>query len=268
MRAEIDSTVFLGRVNPGFLALLPALALAWRDRRARALALVAAGGFVLWGIGTQWLRYLVPILPLGALACAGGFARLPAAGRAAAWLAWAAGLPANAAPVLAEAIEQAPVAVGREDADTYRARRIPGWSSVRWIRDQTPPDAVVALLYAWQAAPLEREWIVSSVEDHVPTRYLLATAGDRTLDVLAEEGVGWVLAGSPHALKKVYPFLSPEAFQAQFQAPAQRFTRLLETRAELVFEEGRYAVWRLPAPVEAPRDEPEDPADGGIPDPG
>ncbi|MBN1334616.1 MAG: hypothetical protein JXB39_01515 [Deltaproteobacteria bacterium] len=268
MRAETDSTVFLGRVNPAFLALAPVAAVvAVRgDRRARALAFTAAGGCLLWAIGPQWLRYLLPSLPPAALACAAGLARLPAVGRWAAWLAWAVGIPANTGPVLAEAVEQAPVALGHESEEDYRARRIPGWTAVRWIRDETPPDARVALLFAWQASPLEREWILGSVEDHVPSRYLLATTGDRALDVLAGEGAEWLLVGTPRFLRKAYPFLSPEVLHAQFEAPVQAMTRLLEARAELVFEDGRYAVWHLPPATEAGRGEREKPPASGYSD--
>jgi hypothetical protein len=246
VHAEHDSMVFLGRISPAFLALAPAaLWAAWRDRRVRLLLGTGALGLLLWSFGTQWLRYLLPLLPLLALACAAGLARLPRWVQAAALLCWLAGLPANLRPVLADAAERAPVALGLEEPEAYLARRLDAWPAVHWINEHSPPEARVALLFGWYGAALERPWILGSVEDHVPTRHLLAVHGDGVIDALREAGATHVLTSRVRFLRKSYPFLGEEAFEAQFEQPEQQLQQTLDRGAVLMFQQGRHAVYAL-----------------------
>src|SRR4029450_1091019 len=72
MSASPERIQFLGRLHPAFLALVPiGLALSIRGplRRVALAALVATA---VWAIGPQWIRYLLPALPL--LAWIGGAA--------------------------------------------------------------------------------------------------------------------------------------------------------------------------------------------------
>jgi hypothetical protein len=240
---------FLGRVSPAFLALLPAAFwAAFRSSRTRAALFVAAGAVLLWALQIQWLRYLLPALPIAAVAMAGGYARLSRPLRALAWLVLLAGLPANLAPVLEDAAKKAVVATGHETRDAFYMREMPAWPAVRWINERTPSDAVVALLFAWEIDPLQRRAVLGSVEDHVPTRHFLAMHGQESLRVLQAAGVTHVLVGRAHFIKKVYPFLSKEDFEASFAGPERRLEDLLEQQARLVFEEGRFAVWELGEP--------------------
>ncbi len=246
MHAEHDSMVFLGRVSPAFLALAPVgILVAWRDRRVRLLLLVSALGLGLWAGGTQWLRYLVPLLPIAALALTAGLARLPRWAVGAVVLCWLAGLPANLAPVLAVARDQAPVALGLETTDAYLERQVTAWPAIRWLNEHSPPEARVALLFSWQAALLERPWVLGSVEDHVPTRHFLALHGDDALDQLRAGGVTHVLVSRINFLHKAYPFLDDASFEAWFEQPEQQLQAMLEDQAVLMFEQGRHAVYRL-----------------------
>lgn len=246
MHAEHDSMVFLGRISPAFLALAPvAFVAAWRDRRVRLLLAVTVLGLGMWTAGTQWLRYLVPLLPVAALALAAGLSRLPRWAAAAVALCWLLGLPANLRPVLSVARDQAPVALGLEPASALLDARVTAWPAIRWINEHSPADAHVALLFSWQAALLERPWVLGSVEDHVPTRHFLALHGDGALDALRAEGVTHVLTSRINFLHKAYPFLDQPSFEAWFEQPEAQLEALLEEDAVLMFEQGRHAVYRL-----------------------
>ncbi len=66
---------FDGRLTPLWLIALPLSAIgAWRSPLARRALAVAAGCFVLWAFSSQQIRFLVPLLPLVALATGVGFA--------------------------------------------------------------------------------------------------------------------------------------------------------------------------------------------------
>ncbi len=246
IHAEHDSMVFLGRINPAFLALLPAsLLAAWRCPRARMAVVVTTAGVLLWAAGTQWLRYLVPVLPIAALAAAAGLARLPGWVKCAVAACWLAGLPANLHPLLTDAARHAPVAVGAESPEAWLERELPAWPAVRWVNEHAPTDAKLALLFSWHAAPLERPWVLGSVEDHVPTRHLLALHGEDTLEELRRQGVTHVLTAKIHFLHKSYPFLDAATFDAWFAEPERQLEALLTREAVLVFQENRFEIWSL-----------------------
>lgn len=249
MAAEADGDVFLGRLQPAFLALLPpALWAAWRDARARWLLAVTLAGALLWWSGIQWLRYLLPVLPCAALVAAAGAARLP---RPAGWAVGAAfllGLPANLRPILGRAAERAPVALGLVSREEWLDQHLDAWPAVRWLNEHGPADASVALLFCWPAWLIERPWTLGSVEEHVPTRALLARHGAGALAELERQGVTHVLVGRVNFVRKTYPFLDDATFEAQFEAPEAQLRALLEREAMLEFEDGRYAVWKLSAP--------------------
>jgi len=209
------------------------------------VSLLAAGGFALWAVGPHWLRYLLPTLPLLALAAAAGLARLPRWALPFGAAVWLAGLPANLQPSLSQASEQAAVALGQESPEDYLQRELPPWSALRWLNEETGPEARVALLYSWYAWHLQRPWILGSVEDHVPTRHLLALHGDQALEQLRAAGVSHLLVARIHFLRKSYPFLDEASFEARFRQPEEQLQRLLVQEAVLVFEQGRHSVWKL-----------------------
>lgn len=247
--AQTDTYQFLGRVSPAGLALLPAAALAaWREPGVRAVALAGAVAFVGWAAGPHWLRYLLPMAPLVALALGAGAQALTGWGRAGVLALWVVGLPANWGAVLADAAAQAPVVLGRAPREALLAERVHGWEAVDWVNRYAPLDARVALLFAWPGYYLERPYILGSVEDHVPSRHLLLTQQDQALGLLRELGVTHVLAGKVRFLRKSYPFLDDTTFEAQFSAPGARLDELLLREGVVVYESGRFGVWRLPPP--------------------
>lgn len=250
MGAEIGSFRFLGRLSPAFLALLPlGLFAARAPGLHRRIGLVALCGAVLWAAGPHWIRHLLPALPVIALALGAALAdgapfgaRLP---RAAILLCGVLGLPANHGPVLVRAADRLKVASGVESREDFLARNLESWPAIAWCNATLPPDARVALLFDWDNALLERETLLGSVEDHVPTRYLLLRHGERSLEALVEAGATHVVVNRVNFLRKLYPFLDDATFEAEFDAPEALLDELLLRQGTLIFQHGRVRVLRL-----------------------
>jgi hypothetical protein len=246
MRADIDSFQLLGRLSPGFAALLPAALLsAWRHDAARRLWGVSVAVLLLWALGPHWLRYLLPGLPILALALAAGISETPRAARVALALVIVAGLPANWGPLLEHAADRLPAATGQESRDAYLERKEETWPALRWANAHLPADAEVAILYAWTGYLLERPYVLSSVEDHIPVRHWILTHGERSLDALREAGVSHLVVGRTLPIRRVYPFLSKEEFERGFAEPSHILEDLLLRESILLYEEGRLRVYRL-----------------------
>jgi len=242
--ARTDTFAFLGRITPAALALAPVAVLAgFRRRDPVLLAALVAGAA--WAAGPHWLRYLLPAAPVLVVCAADGVATLGRLGRSGAWMVWWLGLPANLGPWLADVVDRAPAAVGAEARDELLARRVHGYGAVRWVNEHTPQDAPVALLFAWPTLYVDRPSLLGSVEDHIPSRYLMLRHGPGALAHLQSLGVTHVLANRVRFLKKAYPFLSDEAFETAFEAPARDLEQALLADGVLVYEEGRFGVWRI-----------------------
>jgi hypothetical protein len=153
--------------------------------------------------------------------------------------------------VLAHTAPRVAVVTGNEDRETFLTRELPAWGALRYLRDQVPADAPVALLFAWQGYYVRQPWILGSLEDHVPTRYWLWKHGDTSLSALADAGVRYLLVGDIHFLKKSYPFLAPNVLKDQFTTPEQALRTLLLRDATLLFAKDRWEVWRLDGPDRA-----------------
>ncbi|MCP4915842.1 MAG: hypothetical protein GY913_02875 [Proteobacteria bacterium] len=248
VHAQTDDYTFLGRISPLFLvAALPALVAVFRAGRrspAAAVAVAALVGALGWAAGPHWLRYLLPTVPLLAVLVGLSGRALPRWGVAALGLVGLAGLPSNLGPYLEQLAPAVPVALGA-DPEPYLQDRVPGYTAARYCAEHLPQDAVVAVLFAWPGYYVDRPYVLSSVEDHVPARHLLYVQGDATLDALRAEGVTHVLSGRVNFIHKSYPFLSEQAFVEQFRAPEKQLSELLLAEGRLLFEDGRYGVWTL-----------------------
>lgn len=245
MGAETDSFRFLGRLSPAWLGLLPVGLLALRAPEGRRIALAAAVGCAFWAVGPQWLRYLMPALPLLAIwLCAGvdGLPRLARWGLGAAWLL---GAPANLGPLVERAADRMPAATGRETRDEFLTRQLDAWPAYAWANAHLPPDARVALLFHWGASLLQTPTLLASVEDHIPTRYFLLQHGEDSLRALREAGATHAIVARVRFAHRLYPFLDEATFNASFKAPEDLLERLLLQQATLVFRDGRTSVYRL-----------------------
>ena len=138
-----------------------------------------------------------------------------------------------------------PDPLGAEAREDYLLRTVDGYAAVSWANRHLPEDAKVALLFDWNSFLLERDSLMGSVEDHVPTRHFLLEHQERSLSALREMGVTHILTRRIHFLHRLYPFLDDEVFEANFEAPEQRLEDLLLMEATLVYEANRCRVYRL-----------------------
>jgi hypothetical protein len=143
-----------GVLGPAFLLGLPVVVWAFRrknfDAEPRLATLVAAAMFVLWLMGSQVIRYVLPAMPALAVAIA-------SAGAGAAWGAGGARLfrglllaaaAANALVVIAWFAELNPLApvLGGESRDRFLARRLDYYPYYETINRATAADARVWLV--------------------------------------------------------------------------------------------------------------------------
>lgn len=249
MTADPGSFRFLGRVTPALLPLgLAGLVGAAVERRLRPPVLAAAVGCVAWATGPHWLRHLLPVLPVVAVAGAASVFALAEHSRllpGAIGLALLAGVPGNHFPALERAADRLPAATGHEDPDTFGARHQVSWDAARWAREHLPRDARVAVFFDWSTALLERDTVLGSVEDHVPTRFWVLTRGQRSLAALRAEGVTHVLVGRAGFLRRQYPFIDERAFRDQLLGPLEIFDDLLLMEATLIHESRGTRIYRL-----------------------
>jgi hypothetical protein len=249
MTAETNSFRFLGRLTPAFIALAPFTL--WAARKAgiaRRLTLVSAITVVAWAVGPHWLRYLIPGLPVLALASAAGIPR-PDPGWAVAVGAMIAGLfgvPANWMPLAVDTADRIAVVAGQESRHVYLDRHIEGYSAIRWANDHLPEDARVAMLFSWTGAHVNRLQVLGSVEDHTPTRHWLLTHGDDSLRALASAGVTHAIVRRVRFIEDAYPMLPPASFQTAFREPVQILRESLLMQAQLLFQDDQLAVYQMP----------------------
>lgn len=255
--AQVDGFRFLGRVSPLLLALVPGALAALRRPLPRRLALAAAVSALAWAAGPHWLRYLVPALPLVALALAAGVPQGPGPARlarAALALCLLAGLPANLGPLLLRAADRLPAATGHEARAAFLVRHHPPAAAALWANQHLPPDAVVAQLFDWSTALIDRPVLLGSVEDHVPSRAWLLTHGQASLRDLQAAGATHLVVTRTRFLAKLYPFLTEDERSRELEAPVAFLDELLLAQATLIYQDGQTRIYRLepPTPDAAP----------------
>jgi len=256
MTGELHSNRFLGRLHPLWLVAGLAAVLGLARPGGRRVAAAAAIAGVGWAMGPHWLRYLLPGMPLLALAGGHGLARAtptqPGWARTAALgglvACLIAGLPANLGPLYTEAADRLPAAFGQQDRDAYYRDRYAPWAAVAWANEHLPEDARLALMFDWSSYLVERPVVLGSVEDHTPVRHWLNAHGDRSLIDLQAHGVTHVLVRRTRFLRKLYPFLSEADLERDFDGPVAALDALLLAEATLVFEQDGSRVYRLEAP--------------------
>jgi hypothetical protein len=244
MSASPERIAFLGRLHPGFLALAPVgLFLSVRGPMRRvAIATVVA--LALWAMGPQWIRYLLPALPLvawiaGSTAGASRVSDLAIAGLL------LVGVPANVAPFARERTEELEVVLGSERREHFLAREVADWPAIAWANEHVPEDARVVLLFEWAAYLVERDTVLASVEDHTPLRHYVRTHGYHTLEDLRATGATYAIVGRVGFLRSTYAFLDDETFARDFQEPLRMLEEMLLAEGELVFQDGGTRVYAL-----------------------
>ena len=146
--------------------------------------------------------------------------------------------------------DRAPTIVDKNAARELLNSEIRGFEAVDWINNNSPEDARVALLFSWPKFHIDRETVLGSVEDHVPTRAHLGIHKDSALKALKDVGVTHLVvagacSGCKNFLRKSYPFLSEGEFDTLYRSPERTLLALLTQEATKVFESAKYSVWRL-----------------------
>ena len=252
MSAEIDSFRFLGRVTPSLLALAPAAAwAAWGRGTVCRLLVVSVTLCLAWATGPHLLRFLLPGLPILALAAGAGATRLLVCGRsgtlalAAVALTGLLALPANLGPVLSHAGDRVRAATGTESRDAFLTRLVPSWPAIRWANQHLPADATVAVLYNWQGYLIERPTRLGSVEDHIPVRHWQLTHHEESLSRLRAEGVTHVLIDRQRFLGAAYPFVPEADLDTLFRSPTRAWEDQLLMEGALLYEQGGTRIFSL-----------------------
>jgi hypothetical protein len=166
-----DYAHFGGRLGVHWLLLVPlAGALGRREPLVRASLGVSAVYFALWALGSQQMRFLIPLLPLLALACAVsldvGVERIAAGQTAAVRQALRASVLvlalAFALLVARPHYSQALAVLPALRADAQARRDAAALPVFRWIAASLPPDAKLLLLDANQTFFVPREALADS----------------------------------------------------------------------------------------------------------
>jgi hypothetical protein len=233
---------FAGEIGPHWIALVP-LAIAFHRLPLARSALAAAGVyFVLWSVGSQQMRFLIPLLPPLALASAAavtewitGSARLGTRRRRALQLALLVAATGFALHIgrrpLARAAETLPMLVRQPD----RLRAAARTSADRFV-DTLPDDARLLLLNTNQGFFLERDYLADSFFEASQIADWLGRAGDvdGVSAALRERGVTHVLVEHrdwgiawPASLEAL--LADPERRTPRFRSPDGRF-ELFELR--------------------------------------
>ena len=155
------------------------------------------------------------------------------------------GLPANLGPLLLDTAKAWPVASGRVPQSAFLEEHVHDWPVIEWSNEHLPKDAKVALLFSWSGYLLDRDRVLGSVEDHVPTRHWLITHGEMSLQALRTAGVTHVVVGRAAFLPKSYPFLTEQQLSVEFWLPRDQLESLLLMEATLLFQHGNSRVFRL-----------------------
>ncbi|MFH1277401.1 MAG: hypothetical protein ABIK65_03370 [Candidatus Eisenbacteria bacterium] len=180
---------------------------------ARAALILVLVGLLLWGLGSQQLRFLLPLVLLLA-AVAGAWWRTergwPGAAQATLFFGVAALL---LAPALREtARDTLPVVLGRERSEAYLERKIQSYEAFRSLDRVVPEGERVALLWENRVYYSPRPWIADSFFEasEMARRAEIAGSADRFLAALRAEGASWILVN--HALGGAFArFSSAEA---------------------------------------------------------
>jgi hypothetical protein len=159
-----------------------------------------------------------------------------------------ASLPANLAPEWEGGPARGRVISGADSVQDYLDAELSGAATIRYFKEEVPPTAKVALLFAWQGYWIDQPWILGWVEDHVPVRQWIARSPGGIVSSLRERGIEWVLAGDIRFISKAYEFMPAEEFHAQFEAPLDALRADLQAHATRRFAKGRWEAWSLDAP--------------------
>ena len=233
---------FDGELGAFWLALIPpALWAATQLPFIRRCLAVAGLYFVYWSLSAQQMRFLVPVLPLLAIACAAALIEVLDRLRRARWRRAGRGLAFAAAVALLVFGHSRLFAAGYRTAAVYLRAEGDLMSTAvhpvyRFVNEHLPPDALVLMLGSNRRFFSEREVLADSFfEASQIADWLAPAAGVTELRrLLAERGVSHLLIehrpraiGYPAALGEL--LRDPEQVAVLFRSRDRRFS-VLELR--------------------------------------
>lgn len=221
---------FLGRLNLLWVMVFPSLLY---TRRYPKLSICVVMGCIGWSIGPQLLRHFLLVMPFGAVLIGAVWAQNK-------YLKWGAiliftvGLSSNWYPLLEDEIER------REER--YKG---PCVDAAQQASKTLPQSAHFALFYCWSGYELEQEYVLSSVEDHIPVRHWILKHKERAVDALREEGIDFVIIGPDPFRNKPYDGLTAEEWEKFYKRPYEILDDLLTKEGVLVMQVGSARIIRL-----------------------
>ena len=126
--------------------------------------------------------------------------------------------------------------------ESFLQDNIVGYTALKWVDQKIPESSCPALLFVWSGAVLNRPYILSSVEDHIPVRSWLRKYGDDSFDVLECD---YLVVGDPAMSRKNYFFLSDDVYQNQITEPLKQLEDQLLRFGTIVFTAKGVRVYRL-----------------------
>jgi hypothetical protein len=199
-------------------------------------AILSGAGLASWAATTQVTRYLMPVLPMGALLAAVAARRLPR------WLAW----PAVGWPLvygiwlylfLVLTIGAWRPVAGAETPDVYLTRRVSYYAAARFI-DTLPPDARILMVGEGRGFYMPRPYVASTPFDPPALDRLADRAPGGEPDLVAllrREGFTHLLVSGPE-LRRTRDLTADGLMQRYFPSGSPR----------LLFERQDVRVYALP----------------------
>ena len=238
--AQKDSYVFQGQ-----LSLMLAVSIWGWLRSGRSTKLLLLLSFIFWAIGPQWLRHLMLLVPIYVYVVSREFQHRLF--RTATFMAFLAGVPSNWGPMMIRWGEATKVITGEQSEIEYQKDNIVGYSALKWSNEKIPEDNCAVLVYVWGGALLDRPYVLSSVEDHIPVRSWVMEHGKQSLQ---KWPCDYIIVGRPALHRKSFRFLSDTEYKRLFETPLKQLEDLLQTQAHLIYTAQGVRVFRIEKKVD------------------
>ena len=235
VHAHIDNHIFQGRLSPMLLGGV----LAWKycSKKETMLFLWSC---IFWAMGPQWLRHAMLIVPIWVFLVSPHVRG--AHTRYALVVGFLLGMSSNWGPLFSRWSDSWEVIRGDVQEEVFLHEHVVGYEALRWVDQKIPKESCPALLFVWSGAVLNRPYILSSVEDHIPVRAWLNTYGEDAFTALECD---YVVVGNPAMNRKKYSFLSDDMYAEQVKRPLSLLEELLLKRGTLVFTAKGTRIYRI-----------------------
>ena len=240
VHAQIDSHIFQGRLSPMVLVVFLCL---WNAPKRDSI--LFGIGCVFWAMGPQWLRHFVLLLPILVFIVGENVHKVWV--QRVMFVGFLLGVGENWGPIFSRWSASWGVIRGEVQEEAYLEEHVVGYKALTWVDHKLPSDSCAALAYVWAGSVLNRRYILSSLEDHIPIRHWLKTHQKTSLSVLPCE---YIVVGNHAMDRKRYSFLSEEVYEAQVKAPILLLEELLLQQGILIYTAKGVRVYRVEKEVD------------------